>query len=126
MRLLVATRNAGKLREIRGLLGPEGIEVVGLADLPAAPDVLEGFQLQTVTSQTWRLNHDYIFSPRLLNHLTLGADRYVNPYTNTTVGQGWDKALGITGLPGAFSDYVAVPEVSVVRLPTGLPFVKDK
>ena len=31
--------------------------------LPDAPDVLEGFQLQTVTSQTWRLNHDYIFSP---------------------------------------------------------------
>ena len=54
--------------------------------LPAEPDVLEGFQLQTVTSQTWRLNHDYIFSPRLLNHLTVGADRYVNPYTNTSVG----------------------------------------
>jgi hypothetical protein len=73
--------------------------------LPEAPDVLEGFQLQTVTSQTWRVNHDYIFSPRLLNHLTLGVDRYVNPYTNTTVGQGWNQALGITGLPedlGAF------------------------
>ena len=67
--------------------------------LPAEPDVLEGFQLQTVTSQTWRLNHDYIFSPRVLNHLTVGVDRYVNPYTNTSVGLGWDKALGITGLP---------------------------
>lgn len=32
--------------------------------------------------------------------------------------------LGITGLPGAFTDYVAVPEVSVVPLPAGLPFVK--
>lgn len=41
MRLLVATRNAGKLREIRGLLGPEGIEAVGLADLPGAPEVEE-------------------------------------------------------------------------------------
>lgn len=73
--------------------------------LPSEPDVLEGFQLQTVTSQTWRLNHDYIFSPRVLNHLTAGVDRYVNPYTNTSVGLGWDKALGITGLPedlGAF------------------------
>lgn len=41
MRLLIATRNAGKLRELRGLLAPEGIEVVGLADLPPAPDVEE-------------------------------------------------------------------------------------
>jgi hypothetical protein len=76
-----------------------------VSGLPAEPDVLEGFQLQTVTSQTWRLNHDYIFGPRLLNHFTLGTDRYVNPYTNTSVGLGWDKALGITGMPqdlGAF------------------------
>ncbi len=70
-----------------------------VSGLPAEPDVLEGFQLQTVTSQTWRLNHDYIFNPRLLNHLTAGVDRYVNPYTNTSVGLGWDKSLGITGMP---------------------------
>lgn len=41
MKLLVASRNAGKLREIRGLLGPEGIEALGLADLPGAVDVDE-------------------------------------------------------------------------------------
>ncbi|MBI5016088.1 MAG: XTP/dITP diphosphatase [Deltaproteobacteria bacterium] len=41
MRLLVATRNAGKLREIRDLLGAEGIEAVGLAELPDAPEVEE-------------------------------------------------------------------------------------
>jgi XTP/dITP diphosphohydrolase len=39
--LLVATRNSGKLREIRGLLGPSGVHAVGLADLPEAPDVEE-------------------------------------------------------------------------------------
>jgi hypothetical protein len=77
--------------------------------LPDAPDVLEGFQLQTVTSQTWRLNHDYIFNARILNHFTIGVDRYVNPYTNTTVGQGWDKALGITGLP---EDLGAFPQIT--------------
>jgi hypothetical protein len=77
--------------------------------LPSEPDVLEGFQLQTVTSQTWRLNHDYIFSPRVLNHLTVGVDRYVNPYTNTSVGLGWDKALGITGLP---EDLGAFPQIT--------------
>ena len=80
-----------------------------VSGLPSEPDVLEGFQLQTVTSQTWRLNHDYIFSPRLLNHFTVGVDRYVNPYTNTSVGLGWDKALGITGLP---QDLGAFPQIS--------------
>jgi XTP/dITP diphosphohydrolase len=39
--LLLATRNPGKLREFRGLLAPEGIEVRGLADLPGAPEVEE-------------------------------------------------------------------------------------
>jgi XTP/dITP diphosphohydrolase len=39
--LLVATRNAGKLRELRELLAPEGLEVLGLADVPGAPDVEE-------------------------------------------------------------------------------------
>ncbi len=34
-----------------------------VAGLPNEPDVLEGFQLQTVTSQTWRFNHDYICQP---------------------------------------------------------------
>jgi len=77
--------------------------------LPDEPDVLEGFQLQTVTSQQWRLNHDYIFGPRLLNHFTIGVDRYVNPYTNTSVGKGWDKALGITGLP---EDLGAFPQIT--------------
>ena len=77
--------------------------------LPDEPDVLEGFQLQTVTSQTWRVNHDYIFSPSVLNHLTLGTDRYVNPFNNTSVGKGWNKALGITGMP---EDLGAFPQIS--------------
>jgi XTP/dITP diphosphohydrolase len=41
VKLLVATRNGGKLREIRDLLDAEGIEVIGLRDLPAAPEVEE-------------------------------------------------------------------------------------
>lgn len=41
MTLLVATRNPGKLRELGALLGSEGIEVLGLADVPGAPDVEE-------------------------------------------------------------------------------------
>ncbi len=41
MRLLVATRNAGKLRELRALLGERGVEVRGLLDVPGAPVVEE-------------------------------------------------------------------------------------
>ena len=80
-----------------------------VAGLPNEPDVLEGFQLQTVTSQTWRANHDYILNPRVLNHLTMGVDRYVNPYTNTSAGKGWDQALGITGMP---QDLGAFPQIN--------------
>ncbi len=32
--------------------------------------------------------------------------------------------LGVTGPPGAFADFIAVPEVSVVPLPPAMPFVK--
>jgi len=79
------------------------------AGLPVEPDVLEGFQLQTVTSQLWRVNHDYTIKPTILNHLTVGVDRYVNPFSNTSVGKGWDKALGITGLP---NDLGAFPQIN--------------
>lgn len=41
MKLLVATRNAGKLREIESLLAPGGIEVVGLQSVENAPEVVE-------------------------------------------------------------------------------------
>ncbi len=80
-----------------------------VSGLPNEPDVLEGFQLQTVTSQTWRLNHDYTAGANLLNHITVGVDRYTNPYNNTSVGKGWDKALGITGMP---NDLGAFPQIS--------------
>jgi XTP/dITP diphosphohydrolase len=39
MRVVLATRNAGKIEELRRILS--GIEVVGLADYPDAPDVPE-------------------------------------------------------------------------------------
>ena len=32
-----------------------------------------------------------------------------NPFTNTSVGKGWDKALGITGMP---EDLGAFPQIS--------------
>lgn len=41
MKLLVATRNAGKLRELAKLLSIEGVELVGLDAFPDAPEVVE-------------------------------------------------------------------------------------
>ena len=41
MKLLVATTNAGKLREFERLLAGQGIELVSLRDLPRAPEVEE-------------------------------------------------------------------------------------
>ena len=38
--LIVATRNTGKLTEIRQILGP-GIQLKSLADIPDAPDIIE-------------------------------------------------------------------------------------
>ena len=41
MELVVATRNAGKLKEIRRLLESRGIRVRGIEEFPGAPDVVE-------------------------------------------------------------------------------------
>lgn len=41
MELLVATRNAGKLREIRALLAPFAVVVRGVAEFPELPEVVE-------------------------------------------------------------------------------------
>ena len=60
---------------------------------------------QQDTSWKVRLNHDYIVSPTLVNHVTIGIDRELNIGPNGTDGQGWDQKLGITGIPadnGAF------------------------
>jgi XTP/dITP diphosphohydrolase len=40
-RVLLATRNPGKVEELRRILGDAPIELVGLADVPAAPEVAE-------------------------------------------------------------------------------------
>jgi XTP/dITP diphosphohydrolase len=41
MELVVATRNAGKLKEIRRLLAEHDIDILGLEDFPEIPEVVE-------------------------------------------------------------------------------------
>ncbi|MDI6710515.1 MAG: XTP/dITP diphosphatase [Bacillota bacterium] len=40
-RLVLATRNAGKVRELASILGPLGVDVVSLADYPGLPEIPE-------------------------------------------------------------------------------------
>jgi hypothetical protein len=54
---------------------------------------------QIANSWKARINHDFIISNSVLNHVTFSADRYINLEPNKTNGQGWDQNLGITGIP---------------------------
>lgn len=64
-----------------------------------ADSPLEGLQTQPLHSRTARLSLDSIFRPSLINHFTLGYDRYWNPSITNTYGQGWGSKLGLTGNP---------------------------
>jgi hypothetical protein len=54
---------------------------------------------KNVQSFDARVNYDYIIRPNLLNHLVLGGDGMNNQAITSSLGQGWDAKLGITGLP---------------------------
>jgi hypothetical protein len=66
---------------------------------------LEGLQDQPLHSRTGRISLDSIIRSNLINHITLGYDRYLNPAFDASRGQGWDTKLGLLGQPfdtGAF------------------------
>ena len=69
---------------------------------------LEGLQTQPLDSKTARLSFDSIFRPTLINHFTLGYDRYWNPSITNTYGQNWDSKLGITGVPFDTGEFPSV------------------
>jgi hypothetical protein len=67
---------------------------------------LEGSQSpKYIHDRTGRLNYDYIVRGNLLNHLTVGVDRYNNQTRQVSQFQGWNQKLGIQGVvwdQGAF------------------------
>ena len=67
---------------------------------------LEGSQSpKSIHDRTLRLNYDYIARSNLLNHVTIGVDRYRNRTQQLTQFQGWNQQLGIQGVmwdQGAF------------------------
>lgn len=85
----------------------------GMTDAPAwgqpQTNPLDNVFDQIANSWKVRLNHDYIVSPTIINHLTLAVDRYYNLGLNKTNGQGWDQKAGITGIP---ADTGAFPQIN--------------
>lgn len=70
---------------------------------------LEGAQRQPLHSRTARTSLDSILRPNVINHITIGYDRYLNPSFASTAGEGWNAKLGITGLP---YDFGAFPNIT--------------
>ncbi|MCC7153184.1 MAG: TonB-dependent receptor [Bryobacterales bacterium] len=67
---------------------------------------LEGSQSpKLIHDRTGRLNYDFIARSNMLNHLTVGADRYRNQTRQVSQFEGWNDMLGIRGVTwdqGAF------------------------
>lgn len=57
-------------------------------------------RLQWVASHYVRLAHDWTISPTLMNHITAGWGRQLNPSTSKHVGEDGAKVLGLKGIAG--------------------------
>jgi hypothetical protein len=60
---------------------------------------LDQLLYQIANSWRVRVNHDYVFSPTVLNHVTLSVDRYINLGAAASAGHGWNTKLGLKGFP---------------------------
>lgn len=92
---------------------PRIIWTGGMTDVPAwgAPQTnpLDNVFDQQANSWKVRINHDYVVTPTLLNHVTISTDRYINLGINKTGGQGWNQKLGISGVPADAGEF---PQIS--------------
>ena len=53
----------------------------------------------TSSRNIWgRVTHDFVFTPSLLSHLTLGYTRFVTTIESYSVGQDWPNRLGLQGV----------------------------
>ncbi len=81
---------------------------------------------QIANSWKLRLNHDDVITPRLINHVTLSLDRYVNRGQNKTWGQSWDTKLGIAGIPNDDGSFPAINYSGGVAAPANLGRAYDE
>lgn len=56
---------------------------------------------QDFSTHQFRLTYNYIFSPKVLNTVELGYNRFLNPAYTFSRGQDWPAKLGISGLDGS-------------------------
>jgi hypothetical protein len=75
---------------------------------------------KNVRSFDARVNYDYIIRPNLLNHLVIGGDGMYNEANTSSLGQGWDAKLGITGLPADPGMFPSVSFSGGTASPLGL------
>lgn len=81
---------------------------------------------QIANSWKVRVNHDYVITPRLINHVTLSMDRYVNRGQNKTWGQGWAQQIGIAGIPDDDGAFPAINFSGGVAAPANLGRAYDE
>jgi len=55
---------------------------------------------QNIGSRGARLAYDFVISPTILNHWSLGYNRFVNGSASFTAGENWPQKLGLTGVGG--------------------------
>ncbi len=93
-RLVIASRNRKKAAEIRELLAPHGIEVLGVADFPHVPEVVED-------GSTFAANAAKKASEtaRAVAHWTLGEDSGL-------------EVAALAGTPGIYSARFSGPEAT--------------
>ncbi len=86
-----------------------------------AASPLEGSQApKTIHDRTGRINDDYIIRNNLLNHFTLGVDRYRNQTRQVSQFEGWDAKLGIQGVMGDQGAFPVITFSGGIAIPRGL------
>jgi Carboxypeptidase regulatory-like domain/TonB dependent receptor-like, beta-barrel len=61
------------------------------------PDPISQRRDQPITSKTIRVNHDYFFTPTMINHFGIGYQRYYNPDTTPITDYDSASELGLRG-----------------------------
>jgi len=64
---------------------------------PLPQDYFSGFTTRDEPAKMARFSHDYIVSPRVMNHFAAGFNRDPEDTRVPSAGQGWGKRLGLTG-----------------------------
>lgn len=81
---------------------------------PYPNKALSGFNQRLDTGTVIRFSYDYTITPRLMNHFAAGLNRDFENYGSTSIGQGWDARLGITGVGNPNSSFPLISFGSAV------------